>query len=180
MSLAFSSFACGCHLIVIILLHVIILDVTRRRGESAGEKARDDANCLLYVQLEKKNKTGTSGCGLFVVAYFQPATSIDHLHKCCILHHNVQRNYKTERKKKGKKHSFIALWKQGCKMQGMIVFRLQDFNKLNVKTMHYTPIPQGASPLHRETTEYIKCVGCALFAYMSFSLSFCYLLPFCV
>jgi len=65
-------------------------------------------------------------------------------------------------------------------MQGMFVFHPQDFNKLNVKTMHYTPIPQGASPLHRETTEYIKCVGSALFASLSFSRSFRYLLPFFV
>ena len=30
----------------------------------------------------KLNKTGTSGCGSFLVAYFQPATCIDRLHVC--------------------------------------------------------------------------------------------------
>ncbi|KAK7090673.1 H/ACA ribonucleoprotein complex subunit DKC1-like [Littorina saxatilis] len=33
---------------------------------------------------------------------------------------------------------------------------LKGFNKLNVKTNHYTPIPNGCSPLHRATDEYIK------------------------
>ena len=34
-----------------------------------------------YHQKRKEiNKTGTSGCGSFVVAYFQPATSINRLH----------------------------------------------------------------------------------------------------
>ena len=32
---------------------------------------------------EKKIKTGISGCGWFVVAYFQPVTSIDSLHLGC-------------------------------------------------------------------------------------------------
>ena len=32
---------------------------------------------VMYHQKTEKNKTGISGCGSFVVAYFQPATSID-------------------------------------------------------------------------------------------------------
>ena len=39
-------------------------------------------NDLLYVPSERKEeiKSGTSGCGSFVVPYFQPANSTDHLH----------------------------------------------------------------------------------------------------
>ena len=49
-------------------------DVVRVR-----EKARGDISCLSQIPSEKKrNKTGISGCSLFVVACFQPATSIDH------------------------------------------------------------------------------------------------------
>ena len=46
------------------VLRIIILDV----GETAREKAR-----------KEEIKSGTSGCGSFVVPYFQPATSIDRL-----------------------------------------------------------------------------------------------------
>ena len=42
------------------VLRIIILDV----GETAREKAR-----------KEEIKSGTSGCGSFVVPYFQPATS---------------------------------------------------------------------------------------------------------
>ena len=54
-------------------------DVTQRRDESARGTATGDSNCLSYIPLEKMNKTGISGCGSFAVAYFQPATSINHL-----------------------------------------------------------------------------------------------------
>ncbi|XP_025079580.1 H/ACA ribonucleoprotein complex subunit 4-like [Pomacea canaliculata] len=33
---------------------------------------------------------------------------------------------------------------------------LKNFDKLNVKTNHYTPIPSGSSPLQRDTSEYIR------------------------
>ncbi|CAG9769872.1 unnamed protein product [Ceutorhynchus assimilis] len=33
---------------------------------------------------------------------------------------------------------------------------LKNFDRLNVRTNHYTPIPSGASPLKRELSEYIK------------------------
>jgi len=33
---------------------------------------------------------------------------------------------------------------------------LKNFDKLNVRTNHYTPIPHGASPLKRDLTNYIK------------------------
>lgn len=33
---------------------------------------------------------------------------------------------------------------------------LKNFDKLNVRTNHYTPLPFGSSPLKRELTEYVK------------------------
>jgi len=33
---------------------------------------------------------------------------------------------------------------------------LKNFDKLNVRTNHYTPLPNGCSPLKRDITEYIK------------------------
>ncbi|XP_055857312.1 H/ACA ribonucleoprotein complex subunit 4 [Episyrphus balteatus] len=33
---------------------------------------------------------------------------------------------------------------------------LKNFDKLNVRTNHYTPLPNGASPLNRDIKEYIK------------------------
>lgn len=35
---------------------------------------------------------------------------------------------------------------------------LQNFDKLNVRTAHYTPIPAGYSPLKRPIQEYLKYV----------------------
>ena len=54
------------------------LDVTMRRHcKSEREKARGNNNELSYVPSTRKEeiKSGTSGCGSFVVPYFQPATS---------------------------------------------------------------------------------------------------------
>ncbi|XP_044161670.1 H/ACA ribonucleoprotein complex subunit DKC1-like isoform X2 [Bufo gargarizans] len=33
---------------------------------------------------------------------------------------------------------------------------LKNFDKLNVRTTHYTPIPSGSNPLKRDITEYVK------------------------
>jgi len=33
---------------------------------------------------------------------------------------------------------------------------LQNFERLHVRTAHYTPIPAGCSPLKRDIQEYIK------------------------
>ena len=58
------------------------LDVTMRRHYKR-EKARGNNNDLSYVPSKRKEeiKSGTFGCGSFVVPYFQPATSTtDHLH----------------------------------------------------------------------------------------------------
>ena len=54
----------------------------RRHYKSEQEKARGNNNGLLYVPSKRKKeiKSGISGCGSFVVPYFQPATSTDHLH----------------------------------------------------------------------------------------------------
>ncbi|KAG0368167.1 H/ACA ribonucleoprotein complex subunit dkc1, partial [Gamsiella multidivaricata] len=32
---------------------------------------------------------------------------------------------------------------------------LKNYDKLNVRTAHYTPIPSGCSPLRRELAEYV-------------------------
>ena len=59
------------------------LDVTMRRHyNEEREKVRGNNNDLSYVPSKRKEeiKSGTSGCGSFVVPYFQPATSTtDHL-----------------------------------------------------------------------------------------------------
>lgn len=34
---------------------------------------------------------------------------------------------------------------------------LKNFDRLNVRTNHYTPLPVGSSPLQRPLSEYIKC-----------------------
>ena len=60
------------------LLRVIILDVTKRRCKSARESERRYQRLLVDTIPSKKNQK-KSGCGSFVVAYFQPATSIDRL-----------------------------------------------------------------------------------------------------
>lgn len=33
---------------------------------------------------------------------------------------------------------------------------LKNFDKLNVRTNHYTPLPSGSSPLNRDIKEYMK------------------------
>lgn len=33
---------------------------------------------------------------------------------------------------------------------------LKNFDKLNIRTNHYTPLPNGASPLNRDISEYMK------------------------
>ena len=56
----------------------------RRHYKGEREKARGKNNDLSHVPSKRKEETksGTSGCGSFVVPYFQPATSTtDHLHK---------------------------------------------------------------------------------------------------
>ena len=61
------------------------LDVTMRchLQVRAREDEREEQRPLLYVPSKRKEeiKSGTSGCGSFVVSYFQPATSTTgHLH----------------------------------------------------------------------------------------------------
>ena len=33
---------------------------------------------------------------------------------------------------------------------------LKNFDKLNIRTNHYTPLPHGASPLKRDIQNYVK------------------------
>jgi H/ACA ribonucleoprotein complex subunit 4 len=35
---------------------------------------------------------------------------------------------------------------------------LKNYDKLLVRSSHFTPIPSGCSPLKRDITNYIKCV----------------------
>ena len=62
------------------VLCVITLDIS----ETVQEKARGNNYSLsllcVHIKQKRRNKSGTFGCGLFVVPYFQPATSIDRLH----------------------------------------------------------------------------------------------------
>lgn len=37
-----------------------------------------------------------------------------------------------------------------------IVLFLQHFDKLNVRTNHYTPLPFGSNPLQREIKDYVR------------------------
>ena len=82
MSLCRCSFVCVRHSIFYVCVTCCDLDVTMRRhdkSETAREKARgkNNNNDLSYVPSKRKEeiKSGTSGCGSFVVAYFRPATS---------------------------------------------------------------------------------------------------------
>ena len=76
------SFVCVRHSIFYVCVACCDLDVTVSLSETAREKARGNNNDLLYVPLKRKEeiKSETSGCGSFVVPYFQPATSTDRLH----------------------------------------------------------------------------------------------------
>jgi H/ACA ribonucleoprotein complex subunit 4 len=37
-----------------------------------------------------------------------------------------------------------------------VFFKLQHFDRLNVRTNHYVPLPCGSSPLRREISDYVK------------------------
>ena len=55
----------------------------RRDYKWEREKVNENNNDLSYVPSKRKEeiKSGTSGCGSFVVSYFQPATNTtDRLH----------------------------------------------------------------------------------------------------
>ena len=47
--------------------YVLLYWTSQKDGGRAREKVRGDTNCLSYLPSEKKNKTGISGCGSFVV-----------------------------------------------------------------------------------------------------------------
>ena len=59
------------------VLRVIILDITKKcvRAREKSER-RYEWHLVSTIRKQKKNKTETSGCGLFVVAYFQPLLPI--------------------------------------------------------------------------------------------------------
>lgn len=41
------------------------------------------------------------------------------------------------------------------------MYHFQNFDRLNVRTNHYTPLPSGCSPLQRPLDEYLKA-GCII------------------
>jgi len=75
------SFVCGRHSIFYVCVTCCYLDVTKRRDETARDKARGNNNGPSYVPSKRKEeiKSGTSVCGRFVVPYVQPAASIERL-----------------------------------------------------------------------------------------------------
>ena len=81
-SLCRCSFVCVRHSIFYVCVTCCDLDVTIRLTERAREKTRGNNNSFSHVPSKRKEeiKSGTSGCGSFVVPYFQPATSTDRLH----------------------------------------------------------------------------------------------------
>ena len=70
------------HSILYVCVTCCDLDVAVELCERARENARRNNKDLSYVPSKRKEeiKPGTSGCGSFVVPYFQPATSTDRLH----------------------------------------------------------------------------------------------------
>ena len=75
-SLCRCSFVCVRHSIFYVCVTCCDLDVTISLSETEREKARGNNNDLSYVPSKRKEiKSRTSGCGSFVVPYFQPATS---------------------------------------------------------------------------------------------------------
>ena len=73
----------------------------RSEWDSAREGEREEQRPLSYVPSKRKEeiKSGTSGCGSFVVPYFQPATSTDCLHLCrkkCTILINQQRTERSQ------------------------------------------------------------------------------------
>ena len=92
-SLCLCPFVCIRHSIFYVCVTCCGLDVTmRRHHKSEREKARGKNNDLSHVPSKRKEeiKSGTSGCGSFVVPYFQPATSTtDHLH---VGHHSTSKS----------------------------------------------------------------------------------------
>lgn len=45
---------------------------------------------------------------------------------------------------------------------------LKNYDKLLVRSSHFTPIPTGCSPLKRDITSYVKYALCSLFRVLSF------------
>ena len=63
------------------MLRAVILDIARRHGERERKWKAIPTASRMYHQKQKEDiKSETSGCGSFVVLYFQPATAIDCLH----------------------------------------------------------------------------------------------------
>ena len=73
-SLVWTSFNCNNYFTYV--LRVIILDVTKRHGQSMREKERGDTNCLSYRPSENKNNRNI---WLWLVCCYLPPTCCLHL-----------------------------------------------------------------------------------------------------
>ena len=80
----YSVSLCRCSFVCVrySIFYVYVTCRHRHYKSEPREKARRNNNDLLYVPTKRKEeiKSGTSGCGSFVVPYFQSATSTDRLH----------------------------------------------------------------------------------------------------
>ena len=63
------------------VLHVLLFWIPLKDMKRAREKANTISTASCRYHQNRKNKTVIAGCGSFVVAYFQPATSTDYLHQ---------------------------------------------------------------------------------------------------
>ena len=63
------------------MLYVLLLFWTSLKHRVREKATSPTASCT-YHQKRNEIKTGISGCSSFVVAHFQPATSINRLHGC--------------------------------------------------------------------------------------------------
>ena len=43
-----------------------------------------------------------------------------------------------------------------CSHGNVFTFCFQNFDKLNIRTAHYTPLPNGSNPLKREIQDYVR------------------------
>ena len=64
-----------------------------------------------------------------------------------------------KKQQQGKNFTLEASSKSATLNAGDWPLLLKNFDKLNIRTNHYTPLPNGSSPLNRTIEEYVKA-GC--------------------
>ena len=62
------------------MVHVLLFWTSLKDVGERDKKSERRYQLLLTDTIRRRNKTGISVCGLFVVAYFQAASSIDRFH----------------------------------------------------------------------------------------------------